>query len=66
MFFLKIIKRQNKFNRQQFKAWVNMRSIVTRFIHQNRFLNKIIPFNLADIGEGITEVQIIQWYKLLN
>jgi hypothetical protein len=24
-------------------------------------LNKLIPFKLADIGEGITEVEIIQW-----
>ena len=27
-----------------------------------RFLYKRIPFKLADIGEGISEVQIIQWY----
>ena len=27
-----------------------------------RFLHKRIPFKLADIGEGIAEVQIIQWY----
>lgn len=28
----------------------------------SRFLHKRIPFRLADIGEGISEVQIIQWY----
>lgn len=28
----------------------------------SRFLNKRIPFRLADIGEGISEVQIIQWH----
>lgn len=27
-----------------------------------RFLHKRIPFKLADIGEGISEVQIIQWH----
>lgn len=27
-----------------------------------RFLHKRIPFRLADIGEGISEVQIIQWH----
>ncbi|KAJ1973841.1 hypothetical protein H4R34_004938 [Dimargaris verticillata] len=24
--------------------------------------NKVVPFNLADIGEGITECEIIQWF----
>lgn len=28
----------------------------------SRFLHKRIPFKLADIGEGISEVQIIQWH----
>jgi hypothetical protein len=22
----------------------------------------VIPFNLADIGEGITEVEVLQWH----
>jgi 2-oxoisovalerate dehydrogenase E2 component (dihydrolipoyl transacylase) len=28
----------------------------------SQFLHKRIPFRLADIGEGISEVQIIQWH----
>ena len=27
---------------------------------------KIIPFLLADIGEGITECEVIQWYILYS
>jgi hypothetical protein len=26
-------------------------------------LNAITPFKLADIGEGISEVEVIQWYS---
>lgn len=40
-------------------------SIVLMFrgiFRPSRFLHKRIPFRLADIGEGISEVQIIQWY----
>ncbi|KAL0479660.1 2-oxoisovalerate dehydrogenase E2 component [Acrasis kona] len=34
----------------------------TRTFHNNVPLNKLTPFILADIGEGIKEVEIIQWY----
>lgn len=33
-----------------------------RFFHRLPFLFKNRPFLLADIGEGITEVEVIQWY----
>lgn len=35
---------------------------VLRLFNRSRVLRKLIPFKLADIGEGITEVQILQWY----
>lgn len=34
----------------------------SRLFHKSAILRKLIPFKLADIGEGITEVQIIQWH----
>lgn len=34
----------------------------TGIFKATRFLHKILPFKLADIGEGISEVQIIQWH----
>lgn len=34
----------------------------TGLFKATRFLHKRIPFKLADIGEGISEVQIIQWH----
>lgn len=34
-----------------------------RFLHASSVLgNKVVPFNLADIGEGITECELIQWF----
>ena len=33
-----------------------------RNFHGNRPLQKIVPFVLADIGEGITEVELLEWH----
>lgn len=32
-----------------------------RTLHQTRRLEKVVPFLLADIGEGIKEVEVLQW-----
>lgn len=29
-------------------------------------LASVVPFNLADIGEGITECEVVQWYGLVG
>lgn len=29
---------------------------------QPAMLNKVISFNLADIGEGIVEAEVMEWY----
>jgi 2-oxoisovalerate dehydrogenase E2 component (dihydrolipoyl transacylase) len=34
----------------------------TRLFHSSIFALKRTPFNLADIGEGISEVELIQWF----
>ncbi|CAG8459159.1 6977_t:CDS:2 [Ambispora leptoticha] len=34
----------------------------SRYFHATNFNNAIIPFVLADVGEGITECEITQWY----
>ncbi|XP_065905248.1 lipoamide acyltransferase component of branched-chain alpha-keto acid dehydrogenase complex, mitochondrial-like [Dysidea avara] len=37
-------------------------NLVRRF-HTNPVISgKVIPFNLSDIGEGIAEVQVLEWY----
>ncbi|EPZ35658.1 Chloramphenicol acetyltransferase-like domain-containing protein [Rozella allomycis CSF55] len=33
-----------------------------RLYHSSKINFKVMPFLLADIGEGITEVQIVQWF----
>lgn len=33
-----------------------------RTIHASRPLDRIVPFLLADIGEGITEVEVLEWH----
>lgn len=33
----------------------------TRFFHASRIQEAVKPFLLADIGEGITECEVIQW-----
>lgn len=37
--------------------------LIMRSIHGTPRLHRLVPFNLADIGEGITEVEVIQWYQ---
>lgn len=32
------------------------------FLKSTKVIQKRVSFKLADIGEGISEVQIIQWY----
>jgi len=42
----------------------NIFKMLSRLFHASRALlgpGKRIPFLLADIGEGITEVQLLQW-----
>lgn len=34
--------------------------------HYTFYSSKVIPFNLADIGEGIAQVEILQWYVREN
>ncbi|CEG80305.1 Putative Lipoamide Acyltransferase [Rhizopus microsporus] len=34
----------------------------TRFFHTSRIQEAVKPFLLADIGEGITECEVIQWF----
>ncbi|KAJ1987186.1 hypothetical protein H4R33_002975 [Dimargaris cristalligena] len=34
----------------------------SRLFHTSGASHKVVPFNLADIGEGITECEIIQWF----
>ncbi|KAG1177594.1 hypothetical protein G6F70_005641 [Rhizopus microsporus] len=34
----------------------------TRFFHASRIQEAVKPFLLADIGEGITECEVIQWF----
>ena len=31
-------------------------------IHFTKSLNAVIPFKLADIGEGIAEVELMKWF----
>ena len=38
------------------------RSILRRQFHASYRLDVVKPFLLADIGEGITECQLIQWF----
>ena len=38
-----------------------MLRLIARKFH-NRVLLKVIPFRLADIGEGIKECEVLQWY----
>lgn len=33
-----------------------------RSFHTSGYLEAIKPFLLADIGEGITECEVVQWY----
>jgi 2-oxoisovalerate dehydrogenase E2 component (dihydrolipoyl transacylase) len=46
-------------NRYQF---VEIDSLRSRNFHVTIPTNKIVPFFLADIGEGIKEVEIVQWF----
>ncbi|KAK1067401.1 hypothetical protein LTR74_006446 [Friedmanniomyces endolithicus] len=39
-----------------------LQSIPYRSLHTTHHLNIVKPFLLADIGEGITECQLIQWF----
>jgi 2-oxoisovalerate dehydrogenase E2 component (dihydrolipoyl transacylase) len=41
---------------------VLVRPTGTRFFQTTPVWAKIVPFHLADIGEGITECELIQWY----
>jgi 2-oxoisovalerate dehydrogenase E2 component (dihydrolipoyl transacylase) len=36
--------------------------ITRKFLHSTPLYNKILPFNLADIGEGIQECEIVSWF----
>ena len=38
------------------------RKLKEKFFHSSSILFDRIPFKLADIGEGITEVEILKWY----
>ena len=33
-----------------------------RALHASTPLRKIVPFKLADIGEGIAEVEVLEWF----
>jgi hypothetical protein len=33
-----------------------------RSFHKTIFQNKLVKFNLADIGEGIKEVEVLKWH----
>lgn len=38
--------------------------ICSRFLHQSSAALKLSPFKLHDIGEGITEVEILKWHVI--
>ena len=40
----------------------SMARVRVRQLHVSPVLAKRIAFNLADIGEGITECELVQWY----
>jgi 2-oxoisovalerate dehydrogenase E2 component (dihydrolipoyl transacylase) len=37
-----------------------------RWFYSNRLLGRLMPFRLADIGEGIAEVELLRWYVKEN
>ncbi|KAF2706821.1 hypothetical protein K504DRAFT_536233 [Pleomassaria siparia CBS 279.74] len=47
---------------RQFKSASVPRQYATRYFSTSRVLKVVKPYLLADIGEGITECQVIQWF----
>ncbi|EME50104.1 hypothetical protein DOTSEDRAFT_68841 [Dothistroma septosporum NZE10] len=47
---------------QHARPTVHPRPLFYRHFHASRRLDVVKPFLLADIGEGITECQLIQWF----
>ncbi|KAK1442556.1 dihydrolipoamide acetyltransferase component of pyruvate dehydrogenase complex [Babesia gibsoni] len=41
-------------------------STALRFIHMSARMNKITTFKLSDIGEGISEVELLRWNKAVG
>jgi 2-oxoisovalerate dehydrogenase E2 component (dihydrolipoyl transacylase) len=41
---------------------LKLRLSTFRSFHSSTPLNRLVPFLLADIGEGITEVEVLQWH----
>lgn len=36
------------------------------FLHNSASWKKLVQFNLSDIGEGIAEVQVKEWFLILK
>jgi hypothetical protein len=67
IFLYFVVKRYEAFKKE--KKIYTMRSLIaTRYVFSRGYFNAstrsfaLVPFKLADIGEGIAEVELMKWF----